>query len=172
MVATPILDQSSPANAFWTFQVPAGSLDDPDNDPLTFSATLGNGDPLPDWLTFDAVTQTFTGTPPRGFVGPIELTVTADDGAGSISGDFLLTVTASNPGPINLTPNPDTYNAGNTGETINGLGSNDTITGGFGNDSINGNDGNDTIDGGGFSNVLHGDGGNDYVASTGNLNEG
>ena len=172
LVAIPILDQSSPANAFWTFQVPAGSLDDPDNDPLTFSATLGNGDPLPDWLTFNPLTQTFTGTPPRGFVGPIELTVTADDGTASISDDFLLTVTASNPGPVNLTPNPDTYNAGNTGETINGLGSNDTITGGFGNDFINGNDGNDTIDGGGFSNVLHGDGGNDYVASTGNLNEG
>ena len=172
LVAIPILDQSSPANAFWTFQVPAGSLDDPDNDPLTFSATLGNGDPLPYWLTFNPLTQTFTGTPPRGFVGPIELTVTADDGTANISDDFLLTVTASNPGPVNLTPNPDTYNAGNTGETINGLGSNDTITGGLGNDFINGNDGNDTIDGGGFANVLHGDGGNDYVASTGNLNEG
>ena len=172
LAAIPIVDQTSPANAFWTFQLPAGTFTDPDNDPLTFTATLANGDPLPDWLTFNPLTQIFTGTPPRGFVGPIELKVTASDGTDSLPDNFLLTVTASNPGPINLTPNPDTYNAGNTGETINGLGSNDTITGGLGNDFINGNDGNDTIDGGGFSNVLHGDGGSDYVASTGNLNEG
>ena len=173
VLASPIADQASPANAYWTFQVPANSFAPVGGGgPLAYTATLGNGDPLPDWLAFDASTQTFTGTPPRNFVGNVELRVTSTDAGEDTSDLFFLNVGPSSSVPVNLTPNPDTYNAGNTGEIINALAGNDTVTGGLGNDFINGNDGNDTIGGGGGANVLHGDGGNDFVASIGNLNEG
>ena len=31
----------------------AGAFADPEDEPLTYSATLANGDPLPDWLSID-----------------------------------------------------------------------------------------------------------------------
>jgi hypothetical protein len=49
---------------------------------ITFSASLGNGDPLPPWLTFDPKTDTFTGKPPAGFSGVFTLQVTVHDAAG------------------------------------------------------------------------------------------
>lgn len=38
-------------------------IDDDGNNTLTYSATLSNGNPLPSWLSFDAMTKTFTGMP-------------------------------------------------------------------------------------------------------------
>ena len=64
------------------------------------------------------------------FVGNIELKVTSTDAGDSTSDLFFLNVGASNPAPVNLTPNSDAYTAGNTGETVNGLAGNDTVTGG------------------------------------------
>jgi VCBS repeat-containing protein len=69
-------------NAF-SFTLPADSFSDVDvEDELTYSASLENGDPLPDWLSFDAATQTFFGTPVNGNVGSVLLGVTATDLAG------------------------------------------------------------------------------------------
>jgi hypothetical protein len=124
-VANLVPDQTSPANALWTFQVPGNSFTDADNATLSYSATLGNGDPLPAWLAFDAATQTFAGTPPRNFVGGIELKISANDGSASTSDKFMLVVGASNPGTHDLTAGADTYTVGSTGEIINGLGGND-----------------------------------------------
>jgi hypothetical protein len=39
--------QSSDQDAAWRFTVPAGTFADVDGDPLTLSAALGSGDPLP-----------------------------------------------------------------------------------------------------------------------------
>lgn len=36
---------------------------DPDNDPLTYAATLENGSDLPAWLVFVPETRAFSGTP-------------------------------------------------------------------------------------------------------------
>ncbi len=63
-LANPIPDQISPRHALWQFQVAADAFSDVDGPALTYTATLGNGDPLPYWLTFDAATRTFSGTPP------------------------------------------------------------------------------------------------------------
>ncbi len=38
-------------------------IDDDGNNTLTYSATLNDGSPLPDWLSFNASTRTFFGTP-------------------------------------------------------------------------------------------------------------
>jgi len=75
-----------------TWQLPQGAFFDVDaGDVLSYSATLGNGDPLSAWLTFDAATGTFSGTPTQA--GNFSLRVTATDLAGeSASQSFTLAV--------------------------------------------------------------------------------
>jgi hypothetical protein len=96
VVAQEILDQSSSEDAAWSFTVPADVFSDVDNATLTFTASLGNDEALPSWLSFDADTRTFSGTPPANFSGGIDLKVTASDGALSGSDTFTLTVTPVN----------------------------------------------------------------------------
>jgi Ca2+-binding RTX toxin-like protein len=111
-VQTEIADQHVNEDNAWSFTVPAGSFADPDTiDTLTYSATLANGDPLPGWLSFDAATHSFSGTPPQDFNGTIGLKVTATDGGSlSASDTFDLIVAAVNDAPV-ATITPTTYNA-------------------------------------------------------------
>ena len=53
---------------------------------LTYAATLADGSTLPSWLSFDASSRTFSGTPSNGDVGAIDIKVTATDGS-SAPGD-------------------------------------------------------------------------------------
>lgn len=64
-----------------TFAVPANAFADPQGAAMTYSATLSTGAALPSWLTFNAATETFTGTVPTGTVG-FSLNVTATDSYG------------------------------------------------------------------------------------------
>src|SRR6185437_2333642 len=84
----PIAAQSVDAAMSWTFTVPNNTFADLDTPVLTYSATLGDGSPLPSWLTFNASTATFTGTPPSDWSGQTSLTVTASDGSHSASDTF------------------------------------------------------------------------------------
>ena len=183
-VSNAIPDQTSPRQAFWQFQMPANTFADVDGPAaLTYTATLENDAALPNWLTFNAATRTFSGTPPRD--GAVEQTIAlkvkASDGLESASDHFSLILTGSfiglsqDPGGFvqdlfQYTQGADTHTTGNLGELANALAGDDVVNGGLGNDTINGNFGEDKIDGGGGQNILHGDEGNDYVSSTGNLN--
>ncbi|MFJ5479208.1 putative Ig domain-containing protein [Pectobacterium carotovorum] len=81
--------------------IPAGTFTDPDGDTLTLSATLADGTALPSWLTFNAATGTFSGTPANGDVGNLSIRVTATDGSNaSVSTTFGLTVTNVNDAPV------------------------------------------------------------------------
>jgi len=105
VASVPIVNQSSAEDAAWSFVVPAGTFTDVDDGTiLTYSATLGDGTPLPAWLTFTAGTQTFSGTPPLDFNGTIDLKVTANDGLASVSDTFQLNITAVNDAPVNTLP--------------------------------------------------------------------
>jgi hypothetical protein len=53
---------------------------------LTYSCAMANGEPLPSWLVFDAASLTFSGKPPEGESGTMELVVTAKDGSGHEAG--------------------------------------------------------------------------------------
>ncbi|MCL2345074.1 MAG: putative Ig domain-containing protein, partial [Desulfobulbus sp.] len=115
-----LTDQEARKDASFTYTLPTGSFYDVDvGDVLTYSATLENGDPLPNWLTFDAQTQTFTGTPADA--GSLHLRVTATDLAGaSASQSFALDVTsAGDPGIVQAPVTaPDTADVYEDGQTI------------------------------------------------------
>ena len=93
-------DQMLDEDEAWTFTVPADAFDDVDGDDLTLTATLDDGSALPAWLTFDAATGTFSGTPPLNFNGDIALKVTASDGGETVSTSFTLTVNPVNDAPV------------------------------------------------------------------------
>ncbi|MFT3779392.1 MAG: putative Ig domain-containing protein [Ottowia sp.] len=70
---------------------------------LTLAAMLADGSPLPAWLSFDAASGTFSGTPPAGSAGDVHITVTATDLAGeSASQGLTLTILppAGNHAPV------------------------------------------------------------------------
>lgn len=100
-VGTPLSDLRAVEDSAFSFTLPAGSFRDVDvGDALTYTATLTNGDPLPAWLTFDALTGTFSGTPANGDVGELQLIVTATDLAGAqASQTFALEVANTNDAP-------------------------------------------------------------------------
>jgi uncharacterized delta-60 repeat protein len=62
----PIADQTTKAGQAWHFVPAAGTFNDIDpGDTLTWSATQGDGSPLPGWLSFNPATHSFDGTPPK-----------------------------------------------------------------------------------------------------------
>ena len=98
-LANAIADQSATQGQAFSFTVPANTFADVDGDTLSYSvelvdengATVGDGS-LPSWLSFDAATGTFSGTPADGDVGVVNVKVTATDGSNeSVSDIFSLT---------------------------------------------------------------------------------
>lgn len=90
-----ILDQVALSQYGFSFQMPENTFFDADPSPydvLTYTATLTGGGALPAWLTFDAATRTFSGTPTAGDTGAISIRVTANDGSLSVYDDFAITV--------------------------------------------------------------------------------
>ncbi len=69
VVATALANQSSPEDTAVSFTLPAGTFTDVDDATLTLSAKLAGGAALPSWLSFNAVTGAFSGTPPLDFNG-------------------------------------------------------------------------------------------------------
>lgn len=99
-VAAGIANQSINEDSPLSFQIPSGSFSDPDGDTLLLTATLADGSALPDWLSFDTETNTFSGTPPQNFTGQIALKVSASDGQFAVTDTFTLTVKAVNDAPV------------------------------------------------------------------------
>ncbi|MCT7950580.1 putative Ig domain-containing protein, partial [Ancylothrix sp. C2] len=104
-VETPIADKNDVlAGTPFSYTIPAGTFTDPQNDTLTYTATLADGTPLPAWLTFNANTGTFSGTPTNANAGTLGIKITATDPTGNaISDEFNLTVNAVNNPPVGAT---------------------------------------------------------------------
>lgn len=104
IVANGILDQSTDEDSLFSFALPATTFADEDSvlgDTLTLSAVLADGSILPTWLSFDATTGMFSGTPDNGQVGSYNIQVTATDLAGTSASDvFTLTVNNINDNPV------------------------------------------------------------------------
>ena len=64
------------------FVIPSSTFFDADvDDRLTLDVLSTDGGPLPEWLSFDAQTNTLSGTPQSTTASPLQLLVTAFDGA-------------------------------------------------------------------------------------------
>ncbi|MGP1677854.1 MAG: putative Ig domain-containing protein, partial [Burkholderiales bacterium] len=130
-VANAIADQAATEDAVFSFTVPGNAFADVDaGDTLAYTASLANGDPLPGWLSFDAATRTFSGTPLNADVGTLSLKVTATDGGSlSVSDTFEVTVANTNDAPtdIGLSANTVAENAANA--SVGTLSTNDVDVG-------------------------------------------
>ena len=91
VVAIPIADQTATQAIDFSLALPSGTFTDVDQgDSLTITT-----DDLPDWLSYDEASQTFSGTPDAEDVGTVDITVTATDTAGeSVSDTFSLQVSS------------------------------------------------------------------------------
>uniref|UniRef100_UPI00261339C0 tandem-95 repeat protein n=1 Tax=uncultured Tateyamaria sp. TaxID=455651 RepID=UPI00261339C0 len=96
----PLLPEFSAEDEAVSFTLPPDAFTDPNGDPLTLTATLADGTALPDWLAFDAVAESFSGTPPQDFYGILDIRVTASDGSLSTSETFTLEITPVNDAPV------------------------------------------------------------------------
>ena len=108
-VATPLADQTVQEEAPFTLVVPSHTFADEDaGEVLTLSASLADGSTLPAWLSFNAATATFSGTPDEAQVSMFDLRVTATDRENlSVSDVFRLTVTNVNEAPTVAVPLAD-----------------------------------------------------------------
>ena len=100
-VATAIPDQSATAGTAFSYVFPANTFSDADTgDTLSYTATKTDDTALPTWLSFDAGTRTFAGTPQAADAGTVAVKVTASDGnGGSVSDTFDITVAADTTPP-------------------------------------------------------------------------
>ena len=99
-----IEDQNVSSETPFSLTVSATDPDLPAN-VLTFAAALADGGPLPDWLSINPATRTFSGTPGDADAGTIVVLVTVRDAGGlSDAQTFTITVIA---GPFRLAPIDD-----------------------------------------------------------------
>lgn len=98
----PIEDQFATEDSAFSFTVPEQRFAEIDaGDQLSYVASLAGNGALPVWLSFDAVTKTFSGTPGNADVGYMVVEVTATDPAGaSAVGSFAINVANINDAPM------------------------------------------------------------------------
>jgi VCBS repeat-containing protein len=115
-------NQSAVVGSAFSLVLPAGTFTDVDSgDTLTYAATLADGTALPAWLSFNATTRTFSGTPAAANIGTLSVKVTAADLGGlATSETFSLMVTAT-PNTV-PTAVADTATAVEKGGIANGSG--------------------------------------------------
>jgi Ca2+-binding RTX toxin-like protein len=104
-----LADPEANEDSRFSFTVASDAFVDPDaGDALTYTAGLADGSGLPGWLSFDAGTRGFSGTPLQGDVGELEIRVTAtDDGGLAVSDTFILSVANANDAPVLAKPVDD-----------------------------------------------------------------
>lgn len=147
VLSVALQDQSVDADSPFIFAIPTGSFTDPDGDALAYSATLSDGGGLPSWLSFDATTATFSGTPGSGDAGTFSVVVTASDGSGTVTDTFQIVVGDDDGGSTIIlgTKKNNTLYGNDAAETIRALGGKDKIFAGAGADTIEGGNGRDLL---------------------------
>ena len=141
--------QSFNEGSLFSYQLAVDSFTDADaGDSLTLSATLVDGGTLPDWLTFNANSQTFSGAPRLDAAGDYAIKVTAIDRFGSSAhAGFMLTIKDVNPEITGGISN-DTLTGTEYADVINSGAGNDILIGGAGNDTLIAGTGSDWLQGG------------------------
>lgn len=90
IIVNTMTDQFAVSGKLFTFKIPENAFVDADGDELTYTVTSSGGSPLPAWLTFNAVTKTLSGTPSTGYLGELNIEVTATDGITPVVDTFKL----------------------------------------------------------------------------------
>jgi Ca2+-binding RTX toxin-like protein len=116
----------------FSFTVPADTFADVDaGDSLTYATGA-----LPSWLSYNAATRTFSGTPGSAHLGVVSIQLIATDSAGAQMSDaFNITVGAAPNQILTGTAGDDTLNGASGNDTINGLAGADAMAGGLGDDA-------------------------------------
>ena len=121
-------------NEAFSFSVQGNDLAD-DNFmtiPLVFTAKLSNGDALPSWISINNNLNSleFSGTPPQGSHGNLDIVVSVSDGELSTSETFTLKVVTPNNAPTGLAlSNSNIIENSNSGTAIGNFSSTDPDTG-------------------------------------------
>ena len=99
VLAAQTANQNAVVGSAFSLALPAGTFTDVDaGDTLTYTATAADGSPLPSWLTFNAATRTFSGTPTAANVGTLGVKASATDLGGlAASETFNIAVTTTAP---------------------------------------------------------------------------
>ena len=101
IVSNPIADISIYEDAAFTFQFADNVFTDANpDDIITYTATRSTGQSLPSWLSFNANTRTFSGTPRNDDVGILAIKIVATDSSlANVTNKFNLTVINTNDDP-------------------------------------------------------------------------
>lgn len=159
----------------WRLQLPELFKDGDKGDTLSYRLEMADGSALPQWLHFNAQSQTLSGTP--DVAGSLNLKLTATDtNQASVATHINLQV---NPKPINPKPEQPTEQPEDGASTtppvkpnttdsfgndkLEGSDKNDVMKGGFGSDTLNGGNGKDTLDGSFGDDILNGGNGDDTL---------
>jgi Ca2+-binding RTX toxin-like protein len=169
----PVVSGAVPAleayqNSVFTYTFGMDTITDPDSwDSIVYSVTMQDGAELPNWLSFDAVTGTLSGTPRLVDVGSMQFILSGTDNYGAtVSTSFNFSV---------LPPNHDQLSGFAGDDVLTGTAANDVLIGGAGNDTLSGGAGNDRLLGGigddtyvytGGQDVLEEQGGSDTLRFT------
>ncbi|HEX7112531.1 MAG TPA: putative Ig domain-containing protein, partial [Mizugakiibacter sp.] len=97
-------DQSAQPSQAFSYTLPANSFTDANHDTLTYTAMQSGGAALPAWLSFNASTRTFSGTPTTAGTWTIVVTATDPSGANASAG-FKITTANAAPTVANAIPN-------------------------------------------------------------------
>ena len=106
----PPLLHTQTANQTWvggktfTLALPANTFEDPQSESLTYVAVLSGGQALPSWLSFNAATDTFSGTAPL-IAEALTIKVTATDTSGLSASDTFSSTVIGPPMVTSQTPN-------------------------------------------------------------------
>jgi hypothetical protein len=103
VLGAPLVTAQTP-NQTWTegkavsLALPANTFTDPQSEKLSYVATLSNGQALPGWLSFNATTETFSGTAPAT-AQSLAIKVTAIDSSGLAASESFTASVQAAPAP-------------------------------------------------------------------------
>lgn len=108
-----IYDKTINCEEFTSFNIPANTFADADDDNVEYSASLVSGANLPNWINFNPSTYTFSGTPTNNDAGVYRIRVKGTDTYGAeVYDDFNLTalstvgVAGIEASQVSVYPNP------------------------------------------------------------------
>ena len=143
-LVTEISNQSNDEDAGFSFTFSSTTFSDIDGDTLSYTATSSDGLALPSWLSFNAASQTFSGTPLNSDVGVINVMITASDGSLTATDTFSLTVINTNDEPTAVNLSATTIDENSEGGVIGNITTtdDDNINGDSHTYALSGNDAN------------------------------